>query len=369
MPALHKIIAEVYRPKSGDEQRFFDKHVVKLFDNIYSKPEYDKLFKGQNVKTIDREKDNHGYNPGSDEKVYESASPRDASDASAKNLAKKGSPIDPKKDPIRNLERVKANTKRAKGAAKSLGLGEEVDELEENWTFHDLMGTAHSYTNHKSRRGKHKMGHVAQAAVETAKDLDTDIHSVMHHAGITRYGKNNRDGDDIIGGRGALAGMKRSDANKKVSGLFNAHLKDCAKRNVTFNPSSHPSLCEELADRMLEIEEEFELNEMHVDNMADHLKAIKDVADKHGLPKSLVAGSVAHAIGRTSVIPSTMSIDRYGDSPMSSDYHADLHADYNVAKKDAQSERMENLRGLTRPGKSKRKLSAVAKKFLSKKKK
>lgn len=317
MPALHKIIAEVYRPKSGDEQRFFDKHVVKLFDNIYSKPEYDKLFKATNVGNVDREKDNHGYNPGNDEKVYESAD----------------------------------------------------ETLEENWTFHDLMGTAHHYTNHKSRRGKHKLGHVAQATVETAKDLDTDIHSVMHHAGITRYGKNDRDGDDIIGGRGALAGMKRSDANKKVSGLFQAHLKDCAKRNVTFNPASHPSLCEELADRMLEIEDEFELTEMHVDNISDHLKAIKDVADKHGLPKSLVAGSVAHHIGRQSVIPTTMPVDRYGDSPMSSDYHSDLHSDYKVAKKDAQSERMENFRGLSRPGKSKRKLSAVAKKFLGKKKK
>ena len=318
MPALTNIIGEVYRPKSGDEQRFFDKHVVQLFQNIYAKDEYDKLFKGTNVKAVDREKDNHGYNPGSDEKVYE-----------------------------------------------------EVEELDENWVFNSLMSDAHHYSNHKSRRGKHKMGHVAHAAVETAKDLNTSIHQVTHFSGVNRYGGDIRHGDDIVGGSDGLAGMTAKDASKKVKKLFAAHLKDAGKRNVTFNPNSHPELCEELADKMMELEDQFELDEAHhIDNIFDHLRAIKSVADQHGVPKSLVAGAVGHHVGSQSVIPSTIPVDRYGDSP--GHFTDSFHSDYVQAKKDAQAERMEKFRGLSRPiggprKKSKRKLSAVAKKFLKKK--
>jgi len=68
---LTEIIGELYTPKAPDEKKFVDKHVSKLFPNLYSRPEYDFLFKGTNVKTIDRSADRHGYNPGDDEKVYE----------------------------------------------------------------------------------------------------------------------------------------------------------------------------------------------------------------------------------------------------------------------------------------------------------
>lgn len=60
-----------YYPKAGDELRFYLKHLIKLVKK--EKPvEDDKLFKATNVKTYDRKKDRHGYNPGEDQKVYES---------------------------------------------------------------------------------------------------------------------------------------------------------------------------------------------------------------------------------------------------------------------------------------------------------
>jgi len=66
---LSKIL-EVYAPKSKDEKKFMDKHVTvnnKLDDRG---TQDDKLFKATNIKSVNRETE-HGYNPGSDEKVYE----------------------------------------------------------------------------------------------------------------------------------------------------------------------------------------------------------------------------------------------------------------------------------------------------------
>lgn len=69
-----KDMFEVYRPKSPDEQKFVDKHVTvkhKDRNEVNGKANGDDVFKGTNVKTIEREKTRHGYDVGADEKVYE----------------------------------------------------------------------------------------------------------------------------------------------------------------------------------------------------------------------------------------------------------------------------------------------------------
>jgi len=74
---------EVYTPFPDDEKRFYQKHGLELgkegeppikfprFENMYSKDEYDKLFKGSTT-MHDRTKDREGYNPGKDAEHYES---------------------------------------------------------------------------------------------------------------------------------------------------------------------------------------------------------------------------------------------------------------------------------------------------------
>jgi hypothetical protein len=58
-----------YAPKSTDELRFKKKHVVqKTYDRNGNK---DDVFKATNVKTLERAKERHGYNPDEDEQVYE----------------------------------------------------------------------------------------------------------------------------------------------------------------------------------------------------------------------------------------------------------------------------------------------------------
>jgi len=64
-----KQIKEVYRPKSGDEQKFIDKHIVAKTEDANGNG--DEVFTGAKIKKIDRKKENHGYDVGEDEKVYE----------------------------------------------------------------------------------------------------------------------------------------------------------------------------------------------------------------------------------------------------------------------------------------------------------
>lgn len=69
MKTLKEILQlEVNEPKSPDEKRFKDKHVVVNHKDANGND--DDLFKAKNIKTVDREL-RHGYNPGEDEKVYE----------------------------------------------------------------------------------------------------------------------------------------------------------------------------------------------------------------------------------------------------------------------------------------------------------
>lgn len=65
-----KAVLGGYTPKSPDEAKFAGKHKIKVTDDAHGND--DKLFKASNIKPINRESpDNHGYNPGTDEKVYE----------------------------------------------------------------------------------------------------------------------------------------------------------------------------------------------------------------------------------------------------------------------------------------------------------
>ena len=66
-----KGILEVYAPRSKDEKRFRDKHVVAR-NKLDTPTEDDAVFKATNVKTVGREKGRHGYDPTKDENVYES---------------------------------------------------------------------------------------------------------------------------------------------------------------------------------------------------------------------------------------------------------------------------------------------------------
>lgn len=58
-----------YRPKGGDEQRFFDKHTIEVTDDANGND--DEMFKGTKVKKIDRASEKHGYDSPDDQRVHE----------------------------------------------------------------------------------------------------------------------------------------------------------------------------------------------------------------------------------------------------------------------------------------------------------
>lgn len=66
-----KGILEVYSPKSKDEKRFKDKHVIAKQKLDDAGTQDDKLFNATNIGVINREKTKHGYDSNKDESVYE----------------------------------------------------------------------------------------------------------------------------------------------------------------------------------------------------------------------------------------------------------------------------------------------------------
>ena len=58
-----------YRPKGGDEQKFMDKHEIELTGDANGNG--DEVFKGTVVKTVDREKEKHGYDATKSMEVHE----------------------------------------------------------------------------------------------------------------------------------------------------------------------------------------------------------------------------------------------------------------------------------------------------------
>ena len=66
-----KGILEVYSPKSKDEKRFKDKHIIAKQKLDDAGTQDDKMFNATNIKTISREKTRHGYDVNKDERVYE----------------------------------------------------------------------------------------------------------------------------------------------------------------------------------------------------------------------------------------------------------------------------------------------------------
>jgi hypothetical protein len=127
---------EVYRPKSADEQKFVDKHVT--VKNKDRNGNGDDVFKATNVKVGDRKNENHGYDAGEDEKVYEEDGTRIKltkgwGDGGKSMRANKGKLVG-------NQHKIDAN-KNGKVDAHDFKLlrnkkkvAEEAEELDESWS-------------------------------------------------------------------------------------------------------------------------------------------------------------------------------------------------------------------------------------------
>jgi len=146
MKTLKEILQlEVYEPKSPDEKRFKDKHVVVKHKDANGND--DDLFNAKNIKTVDREP-RHGYNPGEDEKVYEEVEALDERQMNVYAIAtaqvKKKHGLTGKNVDLTKAQTVEAH-QLAKKIAKKMGvsLKESLDEqslMAIKKAFRSIMG-------------------------------------------------------------------------------------------------------------------------------------------------------------------------------------------------------------------------------------
>lgn len=131
-----------YVPKTKDEKRFMDKHVVKKTEDRNGNG--DDHFRGTNVKAYDRSASNHGYNTGEDQKVYESKT------LSAILGERHMTPAEKKKreDIAQGIEKSNPDMPMSKkmAIATSKAMKEDVDHLVESEEAHAQFQKYHEDT-------------------------------------------------------------------------------------------------------------------------------------------------------------------------------------------------------------------------------
>jgi hypothetical protein len=234
MPFLKDIIGETYVPKPNDEKRFVEKHVVKLFQNMYADSEYDKLFKATNISTVRRSKERHGYDVG--------------------NNVGDGSGVDAK-----------------------VYEEKEINESKPNYRLADTLHYAaqHHAKNDLESKGI-KMGQVAHAIAATAhemqkKNKNVNLQMIFHAI------SNNSKGFPL---------------GRKVRNEILSRVEKHQKSGKYFDPRKQPYGKKGgfLADSYI-----MKMDDQLWENCADsdmHWDAIEHVAKKHGVPKEMVAGSL-----------------------------------------------------------------------------
>lgn len=138
-----------YVPKTKDEKRFMDKHVVKKTEDRNGNG--DDHFRGTNVKAYDRSASNHGYNTGEDQKVYESKTLSAILEGSGPKEKQKSPYVD-RNSPESKAKIQAARDRMAKDKAAEPGkkmlskMKEDVDHLVESEEAHAQFQKYHDDT-------------------------------------------------------------------------------------------------------------------------------------------------------------------------------------------------------------------------------
>jgi hypothetical protein len=130
-------------PKTKDEKRFMDKHVVKKIDDRAGNG--DDVFRATNINVADRASTRHGYNPGQDQAVYESKNMKTLKQILGEKTL---TPNEMKKreEIAKGIEKsnpdMPMGKKMAIATAKAKQVAEEVEQLDER-AAHDQYHTYH----------------------------------------------------------------------------------------------------------------------------------------------------------------------------------------------------------------------------------
>lgn len=169
-------------PKTKDEKRFMDKHVVQKKDDVNGNG--DDHFRASNINYSDRTPTRHGYNPGEDQKVYE--------EKGMKTLAqvlgeKKLTPGEMKKreEVAKAMERENPGMDKSKKMAIATStakrVAEEIEEIEQldEAARHDQYSTYHASVKDALKKiGMHVDNHKEAAMAPT--DYNDQKGASMH---------------------------------------------------------------------------------------------------------------------------------------------------------------------------------------------
>jgi len=128
-------------PKTKDEKRFYDKHVIKTKADIAGNT--DDHYKAANIKYGDRKPTRHGYNPGEDRAVYEGTTMKTLRQIlGEKHLT--ANELKKREDIAQGIEKsnpgMPMGKKMAIATAKAKQVTEEVEQLDEK-VAHDQYQT------------------------------------------------------------------------------------------------------------------------------------------------------------------------------------------------------------------------------------
>ena len=167
-------------PKTKDEKRFMDKHVVnKVEDRNGNKDDH---FRASNINYSDRKTTNHGYNPGEDQKVYESKTVKTLKQILGEKTL---TPNEMKKreDIAQGIEKsspgMPMGKKMAIATAKAKQVAEEAEQLDEK-VAHDQYHTYHKGVKDVlSKLSMHVDAHAKAAMSPTSwnKEKGGNMHS------------------------------------------------------------------------------------------------------------------------------------------------------------------------------------------------
>lgn len=141
MKTLKGILEQSKMHVTPDTERFIAKHAVKVTKPTKAE-EDDNLFNAKNIKTIDRETQ-HGYNPGSDEAVYEAAEQVDEKHLTPAEMKKREQVA---KAMERSNPGMDKSKKMAIATATAKRVAEEVESLEEGEEAHAQFQKYHKDT-------------------------------------------------------------------------------------------------------------------------------------------------------------------------------------------------------------------------------
>jgi hypothetical protein len=164
-----------YVPKTADEKRFMDKHVIKKTDDVNGNG--DDHFRATNIKVHDRSK-GHGYNTGQDQKVYESKTLKQV--LGEKHLT----PAEMKKreDIAQGIEKsdpgMAMGKKMAIATAKAKQVAEEVEQLDEKVAHDQYQTYCKSVKDMLGKIGMQVSAH--SKAAMSPSDFNTEKGGNMH---------------------------------------------------------------------------------------------------------------------------------------------------------------------------------------------